>query len=877
MYKPIKLIVLFLFVFMIVTSSLAGASESTQSDPGSLIHLQYATFDPLVAEPATPYDFTIQQESLDSPAAYIVQFSDHIQPEWKASLEAAGVAIDNYLPNNALLVRLDSAADKSTLEALSHVRWAGLYQPAYKLAPSLAEHELELYDLQLASWADATAVKQDLEALGGLVSGDGRYLTLNIPAENLPQVAAHADVLWIEPYTFFETFNDTGAGVMNAPTAWANGYTGNGQIVTVADTGLDTGVDNSGVNGDIHDDFDNRVTQIASKPVVTAVNCIANPGADDGADDTQSGHGTHVAGSTYGNGAASSGQYKGTAYEATATFQAIEQLTQWTGDCAGPDSYALTGIPNDLNDLFQESYNWGARIHTNSWGSDVAGAYTTSSSQADEFMWNNKNFTILFAAGNEGLDGDADGYVDEDSMGSPATAKNVISIGASDNNRPGVSACTWFTCFGPDYSVNPTRNDPLADDPGELAAFSSRGPTDDGRIKPDLVAPGTFILSTRSSLISGNGWQAFNADYMYNGGTSMATPLAAGGAAVVREYLAEAESMTNPSAALIKAILINSAVDIGGYGNSSEEAGQPIPNNHEGWGRIDLAAATTGTNRALIDNRSVSTSSSEVISYTVSNSSTPLKVSLVWSDYPASSGAGTKLVNDLNLTLTAPNGSTTYLGNVFSSGWSTTGGSADIFNNVENVYIQSPTTGDWTITVSGFNVPQGPQPFALVISAEGAVVEPEHEVYLPIILKPFDGVPDDGFWLSDVSSDTLTEFYVTPDQTAVDDFAIYITVNPCGDYKISRTVLDPISDGSFSFTGPFQASGTFSSPTEVDGQSQLIDLNIAGCGLVSGGPFAYSATWQNSSQPRFFEATVTGPNDASLSSNDLGYEVIRLP
>src|SRR4029453_6269240 len=122
-----------------------------------------------------------------------------------------------------------------------------------------------------------------------------------------------------------------------------------------------------------------------------------------------------------------------------------------------------------------------------------------------------------------------------------------------------------------------------------------------GRIKPDLVAPGTNILSVRSSQATENGWGSYNQYYMYLGGTSMASPLAAGAAALVREYYIEHEHSVNPSAALLKATLINSTVDITGYGNTSREAGQPVPNNHEGWGRIDVGAATTPGSRGFVD------------------------------------------------------------------------------------------------------------------------------------------------------------------------------------------------------------------------------------------------------------------------------------
>ena len=108
-----------------------------------------------------------------------------------------------------------------------------------------------------------------------------------------------------------------------------------------------------------------------------------------------------------------------------------------------------------------------------------------------------------------------DGYVDEDSLDAPGTAKNALTVGASDNVRssggynPGGPCYTWYTCWPSDFQVNPTRDDRLSDNSGELAAFSSRGPANDGRRKPDVVAPGTNILSTRSQVASGTGWGTY--------------------------------------------------------------------------------------------------------------------------------------------------------------------------------------------------------------------------------------------------------------------------------------------------------------------------------------------------------------------------------
>lgn len=193
--------------------------------------------------------------------------------------------------------------------------------------------------------------------------------------------------------------------------------------------------------------------------------------------------------------------------------------------------------------------------------------------------------------------------------------------------------------------------------------------------------------------------------------------------------------------ALVKALLINSAIDVNGYGTVTQEAGLPIPNNHEGWGRINLAAATNGTNRDFVDDQSLTTSTTHVYSFTNTSTATPLKTSLVWTDYPGNPAAGTQLVNNLNLSVIAPDGTTTYLGNNFSGGWSATGGNTDTVNNVENVYIQSPAAGLWTIEVTGQNVPFGPQPYALVVAGQGSLSGPSSSpgsgtyIYLPLILK----------------------------------------------------------------------------------------------------------------------------------------------
>lgn len=197
---------------------------------------------------------------------------------------------------------------------------------------------------------------------------------------------------------------------------------------------------------------------------------------------------------------------------------------------------------------------------------------------------------MLVAAGNDGTDQDGDGKINPMSVTSPATAKNCICVGASENERPNFNGEQYGLWWSKDYPVSPYRNAPMADDPEQVVAFSSRGPTEDGRIRPDLVAPGTFVLSTRPSRIAANNnaWAAFpgSRKYFHMGGTSMATPLAAGAATLVRQFLRRDKGIANPSAALIKAALIAGSKRLPNIG-----AAGAVCDNAQGFGRLDLDGA----------------------------------------------------------------------------------------------------------------------------------------------------------------------------------------------------------------------------------------------------------------------------------------------
>jgi hypothetical protein len=585
-------------VLCVLLLTLGGQQLLAQQsiDSGApLIRLKNTTFDPQAGEPALAQALRTPQSS--GVTTYLVQFNGPIEESWKAAAQAAGAKLYGYVPDNTLIARAD-AAGVDRLRALPFVRWVGPYHPAYRLEPALAS---------TAAAGDATVMVQtlpdaDMPALAAQVAGWGGrvedqsanaiagYMRATLPATHLGDLAASDAVLWVEPYFAPELNNEVGGGqIMRANEVRQSlGLFGAGQTVAVADTGMDVGNTTN-----LHPDIKGRLIKAY---------CLGRPSPCDWSDPNA--HGTHVAGSVLGSGSASgsnpsahqyAGSHAGVAPEAALVFQSIQA-----------SNGSLGGIPNDVGQLMRQAYNDGARIHTNSWGgptggsSNPYGGYDANSQQADQAAWEHKDQVILFAAGNSGTDADRNGVIDPDSIGQPGTAKNVITVGASENLRnsggynPGGDCDSWGSCWFDDFSASPIAEDTPSDNANGMAAFSSRGPTDDGRIKPDLVAPGTNIVSVRSHHPdAGTGWGVYDSNYIYEGGTSMATPLTAGAFALVREWLTRIKGIANPSAALMKSVLVNGAADMspGQYDAAHQEIPSRQPNNVTGWGRVDLKAA----------------------------------------------------------------------------------------------------------------------------------------------------------------------------------------------------------------------------------------------------------------------------------------------
>ncbi len=753
---------------LLMAGGAAGLAAQQQHAP---IRLQADTFVPAAGEkPQIPPGLTIASYAGKDHGYYIVQFNGPVEERWKDDVISLGGELLGYIPDFAFKVRMNPAQAARAAE-LDSVAWVGLFQPAYKVSPDADLVGSSILRVQIERGANTGKVTAAVTRSGATILDRSQDLLLvAADAAQLQEIAHVIDVAWIEPFALPQKHVEDGARViLGAETANINGYDGSGVTVAVADTGI-----GGGTAASAHPDIPaDRVTAIFNWPGTTD-NCFKTI-YDDGAIDVDSGHGTHTAASVLSDGGLN-GEGKGVApaanlvFQATENFVAVSRMCQRIGGYP-PTGYFLTGLPDDLHDLYGQAYGEGARVHSNSWGSSQAGVYTVDSANTDDFVWENPDMMITFSAGNEGVDANANGVVDADSIGSPATAKNVLTVGASENVRADNFPCdtglpyrsqdayqpdvtcaemggtnwlgTWGARYGDSFLAEPLFSDVTAGSKEQMASWSSRGPVDDGRIKPDVVAPGTWILSgysdlyqegyddsvdPRSGLYQWDGWgMPLNDAYKYMGGTSMSNPVAAGAAAVVRDYYSKHDAH-DASAALIKATLINSAVDMADENNDgSGDNDFPIPNIHEGWGRVNVENATDSSHQFIDDTAGLDTNGSAVTQFTVASSGQPFKVTLVWSDYASTATAAQNLVNNLDLIVTAPGGAQ-YLGNVFSGGWSAVGGSADTINNVENVYVQGADAGVWSVQVSAANVPNGPQPFALIVDGLFGAPPPQDPV-----------------------------------------------------------------------------------------------------------------------------------------------------
>jgi len=669
-------------VLLSLTAAMMGSAQA------ETIHLLAYPFDPVTGEAAVPPELRATERA-GAQEYYLVQLSGPPTEERKDDVRAAGGELIAYIPDNTYIVRMTPEA-REALGSSDAVRWTGPFHPAYRLSPTIGAIELRhperasdpWHTLMVRVFRNQASTAQQVRALGAEVlemhdDGFQKLIVVRAAPDALPALARLNDVWWIEEKPEFFLLNDTTKWVVQSNASastpiWDKGLHGEDQLAAVMDSGLDYNSCWWGETG-------GAAPGPSHRKVVSYVTYGGNP-----YDGCGTGHGTHVCGTLAGDQSyinAGNYNYNGMAYAAKLAIQDVGADDSWS--C----STGQVNIPTSLTAAFTNAHNLGARVHSNSWGGSE-NSYNSYCVDVDSFMWGNKGFLVVFAAGNSGPNASTVGY--------PGTAKNCITVGAT--RRP------------PDQAV--------------MAGYSSRGPASDTRYKPTVTAPGgeagySYVNSADNH--TGNPpAQTCNVASSPFQGTSMATPAVAGCALLVRQYFTEgwypsgtltSGDALSPSAALVKATIVNSAADMGTA---------DIPNNNEGWGRVLLNDALyfEGDARELIAEDvtpGVGQGGSQSFEFQVDSSSVPLEITLVWTDYPATAGAGVTLQNNLDLTVTAPGGAT-YKGNVFSGGQSTTGGSYDARNVEEVVRLASPPVGTYTVQVAGTTVPQAPQPFALVMT-----------------------------------------------------------------------------------------------------------------------------------------------------------------
>lgn len=628
---------------------------------------------------------------------FLVQFRDAIQPDWRAQVSERGVDLLYYVPEDAFLARCHHV-DYEALANLPFVARILPYRPEHKMHAAVARGGKQVSDdempvaILLAPRAPHDEISTARMAMSAVRQDSkthhGRILRGRVKASRMEMLAQSEVVLWIEPDRGMKLFDEISSALVAGSAepgvlyTQSLGYDGSGVTVAVADSGLH--------NGDaetMHPDLEGRTPAF-----------FAYGGLPDAADEHS--HGTHVAGIVAGDGATGEADETSALYGlgvAPGASIVAQRIFDGAGNYYAPPSYER---------LTRDATRAGAEIGSNSWGDDTQGRYDLSAMEfdglvrdADSLLAGNQQYIMEFSAGNAGPG--------TQTIGSPAVGKNVIATGAAQNDR------LEFIIYG--------------DGADAMADFSSRGPCEDGRIKPDLVAPGTWIASLQSASATDQyAWGSISASYQYQGGTSQAGPHVSGAAAVFVQYYRETQTNTTPSPALVKAALINSAFDL----DDSFGTG-PIPNNDEGWGAVDLVEFVAGFRQYEFLDQAVRLSLGQVYEQRVliDNPDEALKVTLVYTDVPGFPGAIPALVNNLDLEVLGPDGKL-YLGNQFLGGESMPDtGRPDPINNVEGVHLPQPVPGQYIIRVRAQNVAQDAcvetpvvdQDFALVVSGSMAV------------------------------------------------------------------------------------------------------------------------------------------------------------
>ena len=638
--------------------------------------------------------------SLDPDAGlYLLQFVAPPRDEWREALVAAGVELVQYVPRNAYVVAIEPArvAGAQALAAASaEVRYLGVFEPGFRMTPDVraiaaggASGPVPV-TVQLVRGPEFERARADLATLctrivSSTTVGPYENVRCDVDAAYLAWLAARPAVFAIEPARPPERLDERQGQIVAANVAGA-APSAPGYLAWLAARGF-----GAGQFGTFSVNVVDDASSLSGHPDLDAarVAFVFNPTGQSG---PQGGHGflnAHViAGFNSGSGAA---------LEDAGGYNYGLGIAPW----ARVGSTAIFGGgPLDPVAWEDAAYGAGARISSNSWGTGVfaydslAQAYDVMVRDARAGVAGHQAYTLVFGVGNEGPGANT--------VFSPSSAKNVIGVGASENNRQtGTDGCGWSNA--------------AANDLRDVASFSSRGPVNaaggDGRTKPDLLAPGTHVQagvpqsSYDGSTVCNPYFPLGQTLYSWGSGTSHSTPAVAGGCALIRQWFLN-QGRAAPSPAMTKAVLVGCADHMPGVG-----ANDTLPSPSQGFGRMALARAFDDAPRLLLDQESRFASTGQAFTtdpllspglgvralpLVVADPSKPVRVALVWTDAPGST-VGAPFVNDLDLTVVV--GATTYKGNVFSGATSIPGGTADIRNNVECVFLPPGTAGSIVVRV----------------------------------------------------------------------------------------------------------------------------------------------------------------------------------
>jgi Subtilase family len=693
----------------------------------------------------------------------VVQLPGPIKNAWIDALQATGVEIIGYVPNNAYIVRGDAlelarvaALDSGTdLDEARPIRWMGRLLAIQKLDPAFTDGMLVGasqtsvdVEIELIDSPDSRNVIDFINRAASSINCAPRtflkYVVLSVTLRSgqLLEIASLDQVLFVGPTPHFKLQDERSSQIV-AGNLTADGAqpSGPGYISWLSVNGLnnqsdfvlditDSGLDRGSTTPHHPDFFDSAL----HSRVVYSLNY-----ATDGLIEDRTGHGTVVASIAGGLGSTARedapgymyglGVDPGVSLGASRIFDENGRL---------PAQLSFTAVVS-------AAYGGGARICNNSWG-NASNAYDSVTQEYDSLVRDaqpsvsgNQEMLLVFSAGNFGPGGH---------VGSPATAKNVISVGASENYRPeGFDSCN----LDGGGNIGPEG----ADNALDILRFSSGGPTADGRAKPDICAPGTHIYGAASTaggffgqgLCAGPGvYQPPDQSlYTWSSGTSFAAPHISGAASLMRRFFVSRNLLGDnrpPSPAMTKAYLINSASYMTG-----ENAGGNLPGERQGWGLVNLSRGFDSAKRVLVDQTELFTESGQTfeIQGSIADRSQPLRVTLAWTDAPGTLVAPA-LVNDLDLELTV-GGVTVYRGNNLAGAFSVEGGQPDRLNNVESIYlpadaIPAGVQGNYTVTVRAANIAGDGVPgndsnldqdFALVIYNVASPLNPPPPIKVPVI------------------------------------------------------------------------------------------------------------------------------------------------